>query len=445
MSSAVDFVRLLVESFQNYWGDGGVDPVVQESLEDMALCFDLKSLTTEVPRRKHANAVKFLAELIRGRASLVQFPSGPRFRYVGEGWPSADEIAEQYVRLCKRLRAKFLEPKFQDMWQEVDHYMVSPVMSMYGRSRLVSRIVHSFMPENADDIKKKVKRMLLAYTCLAEHSFKLLPKNLHTLENPCGKEVTEPSSSLKAGDTVATILKYRPGKLVCVKQVKYETSTSAIAATIAVDGHRLIGPQGPSRKHCWHAAYLLQVCRTMVSASSACERAGSMLHRLFDGESRLSPGRTALRLRLKHAGVQAVGAPVDEQMIEHLVDCLLDKDMGNKMPFLGRVQQSRRRQSKKAVSGPIVRSQQSQQSASSSGHSGKKQSTGRKNALLEMPKARVFQSKEDINARYAPKVLDPETQAAVRSAMSGPGHQVQALAPFVRAGRPNPACRLAPK
>ena len=72
-----------------------------------------------------------------------------------------------------------------------------------------------------------------------------------------------------------------------------------------------------------------------------------MLHRLFDGESCLAPARTALRFGLKHAGVQVVGDVADEDMVQHLAECLSGADMDKRKPFLGKMQRSRRRQSSK--------------------------------------------------------------------------------------------------
>ena len=93
--------------------------------------------------------------------------------------------------------------------------------------------------------------------------------------------------------------------------------------------------QGPNsaNTHAFHAAFLLACCRTMQAASSTCERVGSLLGRLFDKGSNMTPSRVASRLRLYEMGFEGLGGDRDEAFVKDVARALLDS---GKRPHLTR-------------------------------------------------------------------------------------------------------------
>ena len=91
------------------------------------------------------------------------------------------------------------------------------------------------------------------------------------------------------------------------------------------------------RTHCWHVAFMLTLSCASQSASSSCERVGSYLHDMSDGETCMAAARIADRLRLRIEGVEAIGGQRDESLIEGVVAALV-----NKNPFSEKSARARR-------------------------------------------------------------------------------------------------------
>ena len=147
-----------------------------------------------------------------------------------------------------------------------------------------------------------------------------------------------------------------------------DANAEAIAAAIMLDKSLHIYTSMKSGKvtHCWRIAVLLCMCLSTQSASSSCERMGSLLHNLEDGESRISAGRIADRLRLKVAGVEAIGGARDELLISNIVETL---SSFNKDPLIQKAAMAKRRKKGQEVTGSLsisVRVEKSNDKAESS-------------------------------------------------------------------------------
>ena len=145
-----------------------------------------------------------------------------------------------------------------------------------------------------------------------------------------------------------------------------DANAEAIAAAIMLDKSLHIYTKSGKVTHCWHSAVLLCMCLSTQSASSSCERIGSLLHNLEDGESRISAGRIADRLRLKVAGVEAIGGARDELLISNIVETL---SSFNKDPLIQKAAMAKRRKKGQEVTGSLsisVRVEKSNDKAESS-------------------------------------------------------------------------------
>ena len=97
----------------------------------------------------------------------------------------------------------------------------------------------------------------------------------------------------------------------------------------AIDLQPEINRQNQVGEHCWHACDLHHVCRFLHPRESACERWGSLIHRLYESDQNYPPWRVASRLFLREAGLGFVGRPGDEEFISALVD-LMEEGAGRK-------------------------------------------------------------------------------------------------------------------
>ena len=97
------------------------------------------------------------------------------------------------------------------------------------------------------------------------------------------------------------------GKMVYLLSRHGDANSQAIAASVMLDRslHTFRSDTGRTTRY-WHVAFLLCVCLSTQRASSSCERIGSLLHGLEDGESRTA-ARIADRLGLKVSGFEALG------------------------------------------------------------------------------------------------------------------------------------------
>ena len=74
-------------------------------------------------------------------------------------------------------------------------------------------------------------------------------------------------------------------------------------------------------KDTWHAVRVHHRGRVLFAPESACERMGSFMHTIWNGQGALAPGPLIDRVLLKQAHVACTGAARDEAMIQE-IDCI---------------------------------------------------------------------------------------------------------------------------
>ena len=75
-------------------------------------------------------------------------------------------------------------------------------------------------------------------------------------------------------------------------------------------------------KDTWHAVRVHHRGRVLFAPESACERMGSFMHTIWNGQGALAPGPLIDRVLLKQAHVACTGAARDEAMIQEIADAL---------------------------------------------------------------------------------------------------------------------------
>ena len=75
-------------------------------------------------------------------------------------------------------------------------------------------------------------------------------------------------------------------------------------------------------KDTWHAVRVHHRGRVLFAPESACERMGSFMHTIWNGQGAMAPGPLIDRVLLKQAHVACTGAARDEAMIQEIADAL---------------------------------------------------------------------------------------------------------------------------
>ena len=227
-----------------------------------------------------------------------------------------------------------------------------------------------------------------------------------------------------------------------VEQVLQEPDSESIIKDLLADKalHRFTSEQSGRTTHCWHASFLLCMCCTCNSASSECERIGSMLHSLESGDSAIYAARVASRLRLRVAGFDGLSTR-DEWMVQEITQSLLD----TRSPFIKTSQQrKRKRQNESPLGNPSLTAR-----VAASEQKSLKNSIPVPAAAIEDPEDGAFSSVQlrmmmkDVGssirsqrAVHAPTALDPSTQQALQQVMR-PGEnfaRVVSLPAYVHKG-----------
>ncbi len=118
------------------------------------------------------------------------------------------------------------------------------------------------------------------------------------------------------------------GKVVTVVGTKRALDDVALEAALATLPH--FAAPGEDGAHCYHAVRLVHRVRLLRAVESCCERWGSIIHQLWDGNNMWHPMRIAGRLLLRDAGLAEVSS-ASEGMVAEITDFLSKEGMD---PFL---------------------------------------------------------------------------------------------------------------
>lgn len=141
--------------------------------------------------------------------------------------------------------------------------------------------------------------------------------------------------------------------IVWIEAVLEEVNVESIVRSMVCEKelHQLTSPTRPEKTtHCYHVVLLLALCSTSVSASSTCERIGSFLHCVENGDAPIYAARIANRLRLKVSGFEGIGSERDEYVVGEISKSFQEMQ---KRPFLSVSGQKKRRRLGQVATGNI--------------------------------------------------------------------------------------------
>jgi len=99
------FARALAAELGAIFGSVGVNRSMRLILDRMRRCWDWRRLVAERPTAADARALGQLAAALEPCMRSTHFPAGPEFAAVPRRWPCPAELSQQYIHLCRRVRA----------------------------------------------------------------------------------------------------------------------------------------------------------------------------------------------------------------------------------------------------------------------------------------------------------------------------------------------------
>ena len=251
-------------------------------LPDMSCCWDLDTLIAGSQPQGQYDALERLR--LHFKSQVDAGTHWPDFNYVEKSWPSQKETQRQY----RVFRAILTEQKKHHCWEQVEQCHVLLVAPPRLQLRLLTALFKVSKPcfdsSGVMCIIDTICRML--FQPPEEADFAVRPQCLECLHGSSW-------DLLKAGEYVRLLRGPFAKRWALVTHVTARLDVQKVAASVMLDPslHCYCSAKSGKRTHCWHVAYMLALSCTSQAASSSCERIGSYLHDMSDGETRMAAAR----------------------------------------------------------------------------------------------------------------------------------------------------------
>ncbi|CAE7181900.1 unnamed protein product [Symbiodinium microadriaticum] len=342
LSAAADFLQSLIDSYDEYWGTVGVPANLTDLYSQMSVCWAFTDVISGKERRPTEAACQAMLQLMRRfqpKLRSFEWPDAQDFPHVTRRWPDEKQLRRQYLVFWTILHRR---SHLHHDWLHVQRCKVSFVSPPSFLMHVLSVCWHGAASGNTLD-------------CLSDLVWRFLARDdasFHVEATSLGPCSCNMSGILRPGH-FCEVLRPRciQGRAVYVLSVEGHANAEAIAATVMLDKsyHLYTSSKVGKTTHAWHIAFLLCLCVSTQSASSSCERIGSFLHNLEEGESRISAARIADRLRLKVAGVEAIGGERDELLVSNIVETI----SSSKSPLIQKSAMAKRRKKGQDATGSL--------------------------------------------------------------------------------------------
>lgn len=342
---SIKYVRDLASEYADYFGNVGVNFELQGINEAAATAFNWAKLVFDRPGTTEVLAFDVLQNTLKPLLLKGEKPDATQFPHA-QDTPSRREMNRQYMILCKRIR---LRENVDKSFSVVETLNVAPVAALRTVSSilfmkkfrlpalpyyLISSFVHVLPVElTATSLhgKNTFAAMAVGQTFAIKGDGLCLPGAYGICKKDAKGHLRKGGQAALqrnrvtmrhgGGKTFAVALSAPlKGRLLRIESENRVGDPSKVAR--AIDLQPEINRQNQVGEHCWHACDLHHVCRFLHPRESACERWGSLIHRLFESDQNYPPWRMASRLFLREAGLGFVGRPGDEEFISALVDLM---------------------------------------------------------------------------------------------------------------------------
>ena len=341
----------LKEELTNILGNVGTNLGMQSLLQSSATCWDWPRLVSHLPTAAHVEA--FLATLHRLRPFFehTRWPPQDRFPEVQRTWNLSDwEFGKQYLLLLRKVRrvgslalesetsvrARGLPPLLAEAvsaarsWGAVSGFTVLPCWRFHMVAALMKKLFPK-PPTRDKTFHVLVPCLISRFLGIFEgHSgvqelvaqFGVTPESLRLATARFrlrGKSKLPARGVAVSAFTTGALAKVRCAKHLAGRHVivlARETKVDPSAVSSSIDACRFFS------EGTWHAVRVHHRGRLLFAPESACERMGSFMHTIWNGQGALAPGPLIDRVLLKQAHVACTGAPRDEAMIQEIADAL---------------------------------------------------------------------------------------------------------------------------
>jgi len=300
---------------------------------------DWELFATRKPRVEHYEAFFRLTALLEPTLRHAMWPSPEGFPHVRPSWPAnrgPNGYFQQFKLLAQRIRSIAMDPSLSESlgWWRVRHWVVTPMIRSWVEASLGQVLEWRFA--NAGDrshVCGIIRAFLVEPGVFARSSFRVSPGSLASVGN--GARLLGARSKAKEysflggiGSAASLAAPARDaGKVVLVVDADRVLDLSAVDGSLAACP--LFGAAGEDGGHCYHAVRNCLYVALLHGKEAFCERAGSIVHQLWDAGAGWHAGRVGARLQMRMAGL-GENSPLREAVVREITDRLWEE---GKDPF----------------------------------------------------------------------------------------------------------------
>ena len=335
------FAELLETNMDLYLGTRGANDHMLSIAQAARAALDWEVLAKVKPRREHYFAFFELAALLEPMLRHAAWPSPHEFPHVRPSWPAkrgTNGYFEQFRLLARKIRgiAKDRSRSESLGWWRVRHWVITPMMrswleasvGQWGLLRFASAGVRSHV---CGIISGFGVRGVFART-----SFRVSPGSLASVgygARLLGARSRKKEYSFLGGVGSAASLAAPArlmGRVVLVVDAKRDLNLTAVDGSLAA--LREFGAADEAGEHCYHAVRICLCAALLHGKENFCERAGSIIHQLWDAGAGWHAGRICARLQMRLAGL-GENSPFREAVVHEITERLWEE---GKDPFTQR-------------------------------------------------------------------------------------------------------------
>ena len=338
-----DFLHNLQHKLDEFMGRRGVNDHMLALGKEAALALNWRKLVHRPPTREEYFAFFRLAALLRSVLQNTLWPHAMAFPYVQHSWPR-DRGPNGWFQQFKLLVARVAEarsPGSQHKWTRTKLWVVHGVfrtcvdaslgqlplwkgaMPAVARSHVCGLIGAWAALQGVSACNRPAFRVSPSALASVGNGRRLLgargKKGEYTFQGGVGSLASAAAPQCLLGQVVRVV----DAEVIFYDDALEASLSSCTKFTAAnADG-----------SHCYHAVRLVHRVRLLRAVESCCERWGSIIHQLWDGNVVWHPSRIAGRLLMREAGL-AKSSPTTEAVVSEVARFLAERR--GKNPFVQR-------------------------------------------------------------------------------------------------------------
>ena len=340
------FLQSLRAALEDFSGARGASDHMLALGRDAALALNWGDLTSKPPTREQHLAFLRLARALKPALQRTLWPSTDVFPHVCCEWPAErgqNGWFQQFRELAQRLRRTARDPRCS--WWRVEKWLVQPVIRTHVEAS-VGRLLAVAGAWQQPAARARVCQLIGEFVGAPSVSAGVaaaptmsggaLPPFWASVAALAGLGY---GARLPGARSLRSVYMFRGGvgslasltaparlrgKVVTVIWAKRALDDVALEAALATLPD--LSAPGADGDHCYHVVRLIHRVRLLRAVESCCERWGSIIHQLWDGQSVWHPRRIAGRLLMRDSGLGEISSE-SEGMVAEITDFLSKQGM----------------------------------------------------------------------------------------------------------------------